>query len=134
MRCGEDAFEPHQKIFRCRTRLNLKATYLDKAVVGPAVGAPVGSVGEDASVSLSQLFSPGAHVSSELCFRILANGLAAEILLNLDSGEADFNIDPATIAYLTFEAWRHFLVKITISKVQSTIKEESAYVCLHVSF
>jgi hypothetical protein len=61
---------------------------------------PLPSVGKDADVTLTGLGSSSRHITGELFFRCLDDALFAEILLHLDDGEADLDVDTPTISDL----------------------------------
>ncbi|PZS25243.1 MAG: hypothetical protein DLM61_20365 [Pseudonocardiales bacterium] len=73
---------------------------LDQLCALLLIRMPLSSVGEDADVTLAGLRSARRHVTRELFFRCPHNALIAEVLLHLDNGKADFDVDAPTISNL----------------------------------
>jgi hypothetical protein len=97
----EDSFEPDQQVGRCGAALlDLETADQDQFVAREVVGAPVGTVREDADVTLSDLLSASADVPVGLFLSILEDLGAAQIPLRLDSREADLDVDPAAVSDL----------------------------------
>ncbi|MGQ0777803.1 MAG: hypothetical protein ACT4NY_25910 [Pseudonocardiales bacterium] len=91
------------------------------------VSAPLAPVGEDADVPLPGLRAARRHVTGELLFCGPDDAGVAEILLDLDDGAADLDVDPPAIADLGFE----LDVEIMVPEPETTAEQQLPHVGLH---
>lgn len=125
---GQDTFKPGQQSGQIGPRLfQGEARDLDQLVITQVVDPPVGSIGQDSDIALPGLFTAGPHVTSELPHGVLKRRGAPQVLLDLNDGEPDLDVDAAATRDRRFQVHR----QIVVGEVQATAEKQEPHVCLY---
>src|SRR5438876_1084906 len=93
------------------------------------VSPPIGTVSQDADIALACLLYTAGHVPGKLRHRIPDDSRVAQILLNLDDSEADFNVDPSAAGNGRLQ----LDIKIVLLQAQATAQQQIPNICLYCS-
>lgn len=118
LRGGENALQPRQQFHRRCTRRGLEPADLSEVLSREAVCPPVHAIGEDADVPLSDLLTACADVPRKLLLGVNADGAAAQVLLRLDDGEANLDVDAASVADLRLHL-DDDLLQVVVAEVEA---------------